>query len=78
MPVKNSSAAICRSPSGPAIVMRAPSARQQAGSSEAGSAWARLPPSVPRLRIAACERCGIAAAIKGTCRAISGARISST
>ena len=33
------------------IRKRAPKARQTAGSSAAGSAWARLPPKVPRLRI---------------------------
>src|SRR6266498_4040067 len=39
---------------------------------------AQLPPKVPRLRTAGCAICGIAAAMSGRCRAISGERSSST
>ena len=42
-----------RAPAGPSIVQTsAPSAASTTGQSAAGSAWARLPPMVPRLRIA--------------------------
>ncbi len=52
--------------------MVAPSATMQAGSSEAGSACARLPPIVPRLRIAGCATCAIASVSSGAWAAISG------
>ena len=41
-----------RAPAGPSIQTSAPSAASTTGQSAAGSAWARLPPMVPRLRIA--------------------------
>ena len=37
-----------------------------AGISDAGSAWARLPPMVPRLRICGCAICGSASWINGS------------
>ena len=40
-------------------------ASMHAGNSAAGSACARLPPSVPRLRIAGCATCAIASASNG-------------
>ena len=46
----------------------ASSASATAGNSAAGSAWARLPPMVPRLRIAGWPINGRAAAISGACR----------
>ena len=49
-PVKKSSAAISRSPSGPWATSVAPSASTAAGRSEAGSPWASEPPIVPRWR----------------------------
>jgi hypothetical protein len=51
-PVMNSSIASTRSPPCPRNAMRAPSASMVATQSAAGSAWARLPPIVPRLRTA--------------------------
>src|SRR2546425_1153371 len=47
--------------------MVALSANAQAGYSAAGSASARLPPSVPRLRMAGCAMCGTACARSGAC-----------
>ena len=44
-----------------------PSASTMAGISDAGSACARLPPMVPRLRICGCAICGSASAISGRC-----------
>ena len=41
-----------RAPPGPSIHTSAPTAASTTGQSAAGSAWARLPPMVPRLRIA--------------------------
>ena len=52
-PRKNASAATSRAPRGPVICTRASRASSAAGSSAAGSACARLPPSVPWFRIAA-------------------------
>src|SRR5207249_4289749 len=49
-PVKNDVMGIRRSPFGPAATTSAPSASIVAGWSLAGSPWARLPPSVARLR----------------------------
>ncbi|CFE02553.1 Uncharacterised protein [Bordetella pertussis] len=46
------SAGTMRSPSTPAISMSAPSATMVSTQSAAGSACARLPPIVPRLRMA--------------------------
>jgi len=66
------------SPFFPAAMKVAPSASAQAGSSAAGSASAQLPPKVPRLRIAGCAMCGIAAATSGRCRAMSAERSIST
>jgi len=42
------------------------------GSSAAGSACDRLPPIVPRLRIARCATCRMASLSTGKCRAIAG------
>jgi hypothetical protein len=42
--------AVRRSPRGPSAIAVAPSAGSTATQSAAGSAWARLPPIVPRLR----------------------------
>src|ERR1700744_3548091 len=72
MPVKNSSAAIRRSPASPRTMMVASSASMQAGNSEAGSACARLPPSVPRLRIAGCATWALASGSNGASAALSG------
>src|SRR5215211_1953706 len=46
-----SPAATSRAPAGPRAVTSAPSATATQGSSAAGSAWARLPPMVPRVRV---------------------------
>ena len=43
-------ASTVRSPSGPATCIVASAARTAPGRSDAGSAWAMLPPTVPRLR----------------------------
>ena len=48
----NASASTLRPPSGPLMPKLAPSAIITGGQSAAGSAWARLPPMVPRLRTA--------------------------
>ena len=59
-PVKNSAAGISASPlRASRRVIVASSASITAGSSAAGSACARLPPIVPRVRIAACATNGI-------------------
>jgi len=50
-PVKKSSARTTRDPAGPTSVICASQVTATPGSSAAGSAWARLPPTVPRLRI---------------------------
>src|SRR5207247_11478575 len=60
------------SPFFPAMTRVASSATAQAGYSAAGSASARLPPSVPRLRIAGCAMCGAAWARSGACFLTSG------
>src|SRR5690606_28394074 len=65
-PVKNSSAAIRRRPSGPATSRVAPRHSATAGSSADGSAWAREPHTVPRLRISRCPTHGSAWASSGT------------
>ncbi len=63
--MKNSLAGTTRVPRGDCRCNLAPSARHTAGISAAGSASARLPPNVPRLRIATCATCGIASASSG-------------
>ena len=68
-PVKKSAARTVRDRSRLRKVNTASSASITAGSSAAGSACARLPPSVPRVRIAACATKGIAAATSGASRA---------
>ena len=50
IPVTNPSSAMRRSPRGPSAIAVAPSAGITATQSAAGSACARLPPIVPRLR----------------------------
>lgn len=50
--LKKSPAEIARSPAGLVATIVASSATATQGSSETGSPWARLPPTVPRLRIA--------------------------
>ena len=62
VPWKKSAAAMSRLPPGPAASMVASSASATAGSSEAGSAWAIEPPTVPRLRIWKCPMWGSARA----------------
>jgi hypothetical protein len=74
-PVKKSSAATLRTPPGPRRWRRAPSASITAGSSAAGSAWAMLPPMVPRLRICACATDGSVSAMRGA-RSASSALLS--
>jgi hypothetical protein len=49
--MKKSSAAITRTPAVPAATISASQATAIPGISAAGSAWATLPPTVPRLRI---------------------------
>ena len=51
-PRTNPASGDARLPSGPATTTSAPSAERQASQSAAGSAWARLPPMVPRVRTA--------------------------
>ena len=63
--MKKSVAQTVREPRPLRSVKTASSASITAGSSAAGSACARLPPSVPRVRIAACAMNGIAAATSG-------------
>ena len=53
-PCRNSAAGMVRVPAGPVATSSASSASATAGSSAAGSAWARLPPIVPLLRIGVC------------------------
>jgi len=50
-PVKKSPARIGRDPAGPTRVISPSQVTATPGNSAAGSAWARLPPTVPRLRI---------------------------
>ena len=57
-PTKKSAASIQRSPRTDWARSRPPSASTIAGISDAGSACARLPPMVPRLRICGCAMCG--------------------
>ena len=64
-PMANSLAAMVCVPPLPATTNSAFSAVQIAGSSAAGSAWARLPPMVPRLRIWKCPMWEMAAVIIG-------------
>ena len=63
--------------SGPTATSSASSASAAAGSSAAGSAWARLPPIVPRLRIGVCATSPTASATRGAAIATSGERSSS-
>ena len=56
-PTKKSAACTVRSPRTLRSVKEPSSASSTAGISEAGSACARLPASVPRLRTAACATC---------------------
>src|SRR6201997_3803199 len=51
-PSKKAPAATVCCPAGPCTIISAPTARATAGSSAEGSAWAKLPHTVPRLRIA--------------------------
>ncbi len=48
---KSSAASVCVVPSARRRSMRASSSVMKAGSSAEGSAWTRLPPKVPRIRI---------------------------
>ncbi len=64
-PTNSPSASTRRVPPGPATCTAPAHARSTAGSSAAGSAWARLPPRVPRLRIAVCPIQPAAAAASG-------------
>ena len=64
-------ASIQRSPRTDCARSRPPSASTIAGISEAGSACARLPPIVPRLRICGCAMCGSASAMSGRSAASS-------
>jgi hypothetical protein len=50
-PVKKSRARTVRDPAGPRRVISPSQVTAMPGNSAAGSAWARLPPTVPRLRI---------------------------
>ena len=71
MPWKKSPAAMVRSPSSVATVNDAPRATSTVGRSDAGSAWATLPPMVPRLRTAGSPMTPAAAARAGACFATS-------
>ena len=68
-PSNHSAAGMTRSPDWLRTTNSASRARATAGSSAAGSACARLPPIVPRLRIASCPISGNAAASSGTASA---------
>jgi hypothetical protein len=50
-PWNSSAAGIVRSPSGPMATISASSRSASIGHSADGSAWAMLPPKVPRVRI---------------------------
>ena len=76
-PRKNSLAGIVRSPLRERTVTVASSAERTTGSSAAGSAWATLPPAVPRLRIAGCPMYGSASASSGDAWATAGSCSSS-
>ena len=65
-PVTSSAAGTSRSPRGPVTSTTAPRQAATAGSSAAGSAWARLPQTVPRLRSSRCPTKGMARPIRGT------------
>ena len=67
-PTKKSAALMVRSLVAERARSRPPSARTMAGSSEAGSALARLPPMVPRLRICGCAISGSASVMSGRSR----------
>ena len=73
---KKSRAAISRPPAPLAVKMRASSRTAIDGSSAAGSAWDRLPPIVPRLRIARWATCFIASCRTGN-RCLTAAEVSS-
>ena len=76
-PCRNSAAGMRRVPPGPVATSSAPSASATAGSSAAGSAWARLPPIVPLLRMGVCATYPTASATSGAAIATSGERSSS-
>ena len=76
-PWKNPAAGMVRVPPGPAATSSASSARATAGSSAAGSAWARLPPTVPLFRTGACATRPIASASSGAATATSADRSTS-
>ena len=70
--VASAAAARCRVPPGPRTTTAAPRATSAAGSSAAGSACARLPPRVPRWRIAGWPTQAAAAASNGAAVARAG------
>ena len=70
-PTTSSRAGTSRVPRGPRSTTVASRQAATAGSSAAGSAWARLPQTVPRLRSSRWPTKGIARPISGTARATS-------
>src|SRR5215218_2442716 len=72
MSTKNSLPLYVFSPPGPRATISPSSARKTAGRSPAGSAWARLPPSVPLLRTWRSPTTEAASARAGSARLISG------